>query len=425
MTFARLFFRVICGGCDVLGAHENRLAESELLEAANSGDFDEVRKQLEQGANVNCTNSLGSSPLLLATITGNFKVVEFLLGKGAHPNQTGPDYWTPLHAACYFGHASVVCLLLSKGGDIDAKTIKGKLPGAEFDPTVPAAVRITLKKLLEYGQGQIRKDTTWTALSELSSNQLQELVAALEIPSESKIAHVEQPENRTLSKKNSTNSNLGLLQDSQLKIPSPSCEASVQTLIEKVQIEALQEKNNSSDSSSDLKTITTQPVEGAAYLVEAIKYSRTTCSKQWKDGLFECCNNCVPSCCMSYWCPCVITGQMRQKMNVGACKSTILGGFLCGFPMSTAHACQLRGVIRERDLIPGSNCEDCLVVYFCTFCAISQMARHVYDYKPQHNDCLWTPTGEKATQIANGQSAVRVFHVPKHPTSVLSTASEV
>ncbi|TYZ68560.1 hypothetical protein PybrP1_008610 [[Pythium] brassicae (nom. inval.)] len=41
-----------------------------------------------------------------------------------------------------------------------------------------------------------------------------------------------------------------------------------------------------------------------------------------------------------------------------------------------------RAAIRKRYNIPGSCCGDCCTIYWCSCCAVAQMATHVKSYKP-------------------------------------------
>jgi len=135
---------------------------------------------------------------------------------------------------------------------------------------------------------------------------------------------------------------------------------------------------------------------------------------KWKDGLFDCCSQCSPSCCMATWCPCVILGQMYQKTRQGKCRN-IAGGFILGMlvyavlveflPDAATSICSiftmwlfiltcaLRSVIRKQKDIDGSDMDDCCVSFWCTCCAIAQMARQTYNYTKRCHCPHLTPDG--------------------------------
>jgi len=154
---------------------------------------------------------------------------------------------------------------------------------------------------------------------------------------------------------------------------------------------------------TDYKTVTTQPLEVARPLINFVQVRTPTAVResQWKDGLCDCSNNCMPSCCMSCWCPCVMTGQIREKLQIGSFSKTVAVGLCCGLPFSNYYAYKARGIIRQRFHISGSSCVDCFVVHFCTVCALSQMARHIYDYRKCNDGCIWTKQGEPVKEIAH------------------------
>jgi Cys-rich protein (TIGR01571 family) len=120
---------------------------------------------------------------------------------------------------------------------------------------------------------------------------------------------------------------------------------------------------------------------------------------QWNSGLCDCCSN--PVCCMACCCPCCVYGQIVAAMGP---QETIFGGNYCSgcccfyslhclsqlidsilasltgipfgtilFPFSTIIHCPTRGEIRRKYNIPGSDSDDCLVVWCCMCCALAQV----------------------------------------------------
>ena len=110
------------------------------------------------------------------------------------------------------------------------------------------------------------------------------------------------------------------------------------------------------------------------------QYSTTQVS-DWMNSFCGCFSD-IPSCCMSYFCPCVQYGQNQESFNGGGCCGhcciyTILmcvGYYWC-------MACSFRSQIRRRYNIPGGDCTDCLAHFCCPCCALAQEAREISDRK--------------------------------------------
>ena len=98
-----------------------------LYTASKNGQLDVVRSLLEQGSDVNETNSIGSrrSALHAASVAGKLEVANFLIERGAYVNMRSRGGWIPLHHASVTGNLDVAQLLLDHGSDIEAKTRHG------------------------------------------------------------------------------------------------------------------------------------------------------------------------------------------------------------------------------------------------------------------------------------------------------------
>jgi ankyrin repeat protein len=92
----------------------------QLLEAASDGNFEEVKRLLLMGANINTKNEYGSTPFKLALIHNNCSVVEYFLQLGQDPSAdpTGGGV-TPLMGAAANGDIELLKLLLKYGADPD------------------------------------------------------------------------------------------------------------------------------------------------------------------------------------------------------------------------------------------------------------------------------------------------------------------
>jgi len=51
-------------------------------------------------------------------------------------------------------------------------------------------------------------------------------------------------------------------------------------------------------------------------------------------------------------------------------------------------ACKTRKYIREKNQIPGNDCEDLVCAWCCNCCTIGQMARHTADYDTEVDECF-------------------------------------
>jgi len=122
--------------------------------------------------------------------------------------------------------------------------------------------------------------------------------------------------------------------------------------------------------------------------------------QKWRDGICDCLSQCAPSCLMSFFCPCVMLGQIQEKMGLGKCMVIVLAyiaGYLLGLPMGLllfVVVFYVRGVMRSRFHIEGDGLSDCCASFWCTPCVLAQMARQLYNYNPANSVCLFTSTGE-------------------------------
>ena len=97
-------------------------ANKQLLEAADKGWLDEVKKLLQSRADLECRSDelWMLTPLHGAAWHGHIDVVQFLLEKNAEIEATDGLGRTPLHYAADWGHRDVVQLLLEKNAKIEA-----------------------------------------------------------------------------------------------------------------------------------------------------------------------------------------------------------------------------------------------------------------------------------------------------------------
>ena len=101
-------------------------ADALLLKAAATGDMEDVKKAIKEGADVECIDYIDrvSTPLFHAANSGYADIVRILIEHGANPN-TNNGSNTALMIASRFGHTEVVKALIEGGANVDEKDTDG------------------------------------------------------------------------------------------------------------------------------------------------------------------------------------------------------------------------------------------------------------------------------------------------------------
>ena len=90
-----------------------------IWQAALDNDLSRVKKLLNNGCDVNSTDSSGYTALHYAARSNHVDLVKFLISNGACVNcTTRAGGETPLHRAAYMGNLEVIQLLVSNKGSI-------------------------------------------------------------------------------------------------------------------------------------------------------------------------------------------------------------------------------------------------------------------------------------------------------------------
>jgi hypothetical protein len=138
--------------------------DEQLLQAAEDGELDEVKRLVKEGANVNCKDLLERTPLHWAYRYDlmDTEAVSFLVSKGAGVNSKDDQGWTPLHVACRYDRTETVSFLYSKGAGVNAKDDKCSTP---LHWACQYGCKATVSFLVSKGAGVNAKNNKgWTPL---------------------------------------------------------------------------------------------------------------------------------------------------------------------------------------------------------------------------------------------------------------------
>ena len=131
------------------------VAEPAITKATIKGDLDEIRAQLDSGANIDSRDALGRTPLHMAAFYGRLKAKEFLIVRGPDINAKDNVGMTPLHAAVLSGGRQAVEVLIDKKADVAITSTSGQtvlhLSASTGQPKLS-------KYLIEKGANPLTKD---------------------------------------------------------------------------------------------------------------------------------------------------------------------------------------------------------------------------------------------------------------------------
>jgi uncharacterized protein len=130
-------------------------SELKLKEAAFAGDFDEVRRLLDEGTDPNATDEYGSGTLL----TFHPAVIEYLLARGANPNaQTNENGASVLAGLAFVNALECVRALLRAGADPNrGRDESGETPLHHALATLEHDRTALVKLLLDHGADPNRR----------------------------------------------------------------------------------------------------------------------------------------------------------------------------------------------------------------------------------------------------------------------------
>jgi ankyrin repeat protein len=96
-----------------------------LFDAAKAADLQAVKTLLEEGADVDATDSDGDTALHMAAAGGDADIVLALLDARANANIKDSRGDSPLHVASFYGHAYVVQILINRGAVLEERNNAG------------------------------------------------------------------------------------------------------------------------------------------------------------------------------------------------------------------------------------------------------------------------------------------------------------
>lgn len=94
-------------------AAQPEVNQDEFLACARYGELEDMLKELEKGADVNCKGSMGNTALHAACANGHEAVVKELLARGADASKANDAGNTPAHYAAQQKHAPCLRLVLT------------------------------------------------------------------------------------------------------------------------------------------------------------------------------------------------------------------------------------------------------------------------------------------------------------------------
>jgi hypothetical protein len=101
-------------------------ANNSLFQAVVTGNIDEVKSLIANGADINAENRMRWTPLHTAIRNRRQEIVGLLIAEGADVNKTDNRGMTPLHVAVDTGQKEVVELLIPKVADINVMGSRGE-----------------------------------------------------------------------------------------------------------------------------------------------------------------------------------------------------------------------------------------------------------------------------------------------------------
>ncbi|CAF2040792.1 protein PLANT CADMIUM RESISTANCE 9 [Brassica rapa] len=129
------------------------------------------------------------------------------------------------------------------------------------------------------------------------------------------------------------------------------------------------------------------------------KYAMKVTEGQWTTGLYDCFSEDIPTCCFTWFCPCVAFGRIAEILDKGETGQGFAGLMVvamshigCGWYYASTY----RAKLRRQYSLPEEPCSDGAIHFFCCSCALSQEHREL-KYRGLDPSLGWEGNIEKGT----------------------------
>lgn len=144
------------------------LTTSSLDQAVQYKNINEVRRHLNEGANVNQKDENGQTALHYAAQRGYTEVARTLIERGAWVNPKDKEGRTPLIVASEIGYTPMIDLLIAKGANIHSQDKDGRF--ALHHAVLGAGSEAALLLISKGAKVDARDNKKWTPLYLASVN---------------------------------------------------------------------------------------------------------------------------------------------------------------------------------------------------------------------------------------------------------------
>ena len=99
-----------------------------IWKSAEDGDIDDIRRLVQEVADIDEKNRYGRTPLMLSAYGGHLAVVRYLVQQGADKKASDQYGITSLHFAAHNGHLDVAQYLVQQGANTEVLDNSNKTP---------------------------------------------------------------------------------------------------------------------------------------------------------------------------------------------------------------------------------------------------------------------------------------------------------
>ncbi|KAL6714797.1 hypothetical protein ACLMJK_007057 [Lecanora helva] len=109
----------------------------------------------------------------------------------------------------------------------------------------------------------------------------------------------------------------------------------------------------------------------------------------WRYGLFDCFSP-MNTCCLAYWCPCILFGRTKHAFegdpNASACNGSCCAWTALAMLLNPAQSLlqmSQRGAMRQRYGIESNSLNDCLLSCCCGCCTLIQEDKELRSHESE------------------------------------------